>query len=173
MSLATRITLERALGALVSDVTFDGKTIASFTGIFRGDEGTTVPLSVHCICGQIGADGEIPEDWSKLTLPALVVACTRSEPHPIGYDLCDVSLIAMTTADEVGAPARVQSRIGWLSALFDEENLDLIRDDLNSPEAAVKGLHVVGIERAGEDHSENGRQVLSTLKLRIHAVGTA
>lgn len=176
MSLATRTTVERALAAYLQTVTFDGKTLADFPGTFAGDSATPVPLSVHCICGEVGENGEIPAEWGVLRMPAIVIACPRSQPHLIGYDECSVAITAITTPDEINAPAQVQARAGWLSALFDEDNLDLIRDALNAPESGedtrpVKGIHVVGMMRDGEDHQENGHQVFSAVKLLVSATG--
>lgn len=178
MSLATRTTVERALAHYIATSDLEGVSLGDFAATFKGDEYTAVPLAIHCIPGAIGQQGEIPEEWAKLTLPAIVVACARSEPHLVGYDICEVSLIAITTPEEIDAPAKVQARVGWLSALFDEDNLDEIVDALNPPpsgpdDRAVRGIQFVGLERAGEDHTENGRQILSSVKLKVHAVGVA
>lgn len=176
MSLATRSTAERAIAHYLSTVQLDGVGLADFPATFKGDEATEVPLSFHCIAGEIGAQGEIPEEWANLTMPAVVVASARSDPHYIGYDICDVSIVVITTPEEIDAPARVQARIGWVSTLFDEDNLDAVVEDLNPPltgsdARAVKGIQFIGLERNGEDRTENGRQILESVKLRVHAMG--
>jgi hypothetical protein len=181
MSLDTHTTLERAFGAFISaaqlqNAAFELETLADFGGRFKGDDGELVPLSVNCIPGKIGPSGEIPEEWGNLKLPALIVAIAQSDAHLVGYDVCDVQFIAITSPDEINAPTMVQRRIGWLSAIFDEDNLDAIAADLNAPAAGedtrlVKGLQVIGIMRAGQSHAENGRHVLSTLKLEVSAIG--
>ena len=127
----------------------------------------TVPLQIACIVGEIGPNGEVPEQWTQLRMPALVVACPRSEAHPCGYDECRVQLNAITTPDEIDGPKQVQARVGWLATLFHDDNLDIIRDNLNA--GAVEGARIIGIERDGEDHQENGKQIFSILKLRVDA----
>ena len=177
MSLATRHTVERAIAAYTQTATLGGKTIADFGGKFKGEEtGPTLPINVHTMPGEVGEDGAIPEEWSALKLPALVVSSSDSQPHPCGYDICEVSLTCITTPDEINAPTQVQLRTGWLSALFDEDRLDEITASLNAPPSGpdtrpVKGITVIGIERAGEAHSNNGMHVMDVLRLRVHAIG--
>lgn len=175
MSLATRITAERALGAYLSNVTLgSGETVlslAAYPGRFKGDEQTVVPLSFHCLPGVIGPQGELPDEWAKVRLPAIIVASVRSEPHLCGYDICDVQIVALTTPDEIHAPAQVQARVGFISAVFDEDRLDDVVAALNSPAAAVRDIQFVGLERDGDDHTENGKQLISTMKLKVHAAG--
>ena len=176
MSLQIRTTVERAIAAYIQTVSLGGVLLSSFTGTFRGDSANAVPLTFACICGEIAEDGAIPEEWSKLTMPAIVVACPRSERPGCAYDECHVSITAITTPDEVDAPARVQARAGWLAALFHEDNLDLITAALNAPLAgpdlrAVKGIAVIGIMFDGEDHQENGHLVFSSVKLKVSAAG--
>ncbi len=180
MSLATRTTVERALAAYVQTITLGGKTLADFTARFEGEAPEDPPhtLAVHCMVGEIGEDGELPEEWTKLPLPALVVSSPSSQPNAIGYDLCDVELTMITTPIEVDAPSKVQERTGWLSALFHEDNLDIITAALNPPASGpdtrpVQGITIIGLERNGENHATNGLHVMDTLRLRVHACGTA
>ena len=176
--LATRLTVERAIAAYIAGLTYAGKSVADFGGKFEGEPASDPahPLAVHNICGEIAEDGALPEARETLQLPALIVSSVNSAPHLIGYDICDVNLTSLTLPTELNAPAQLQLRTGWLSAVFDEARLDAITAALNPPASGpdtrpVQGLTIIGIERAGEDHSTNGRHLVDVLRLRVHASG--
>lgn len=180
MSTHTRNTVQRALAAFLgtAQVTVAPgvvKGIADYPGAFK-DPATggmqAAPIGIHISCGQIGEDGALPAEWTALKLPALIVNSITSDPHDIGYEICDVRLFAMTTAEEANAPAAVDDRAGWLESLFDEDNLDAIRDQLNAADAPVK-LSVVGIVRDGTAHEQRDGFVMSGVKLKVHALAPA
>lgn len=171
-NLSPRAFVERALVAYIQNVSLDGARLTSMTGRFAGDE-SEHPLTFSNITGEVGENGELPEEWTKLRLPAVVVACPRPEAQPGGYDLCPTQIAVITTPDEIEAPERVQARIGWLADLFHEDNLEDIRGALNDPAAAVRGGVIIGIERDDEEHGEDGRHVMSTLKLKVYAAAGA
>lgn len=181
MSLATRQTLERAFAAYLPTISLeiDGvmKKITDYTATFKGQPEEAVPLGIYCICGEVGEDGAIPEEWQQLRMPAIVISCPRSQRVLGGWDECSVAVTAITTPDEIGAPAQVQARVGWLGALFAEDNIPLIVAALNAPRSGpdlrpVKGLTVVGMICEGEDHLPDGHQVIGALKLQVCAYGT-
>lgn len=169
-SCNVRSSVERAIALYLKSVDFGGLNAANLGGAFLGEPSeTTRPLAVHVMAGEIDEEGELPEEWEQLTLPALVVQCPSSDPHPIGYDICEVSLLMMTTPQEQRAPDRTRVRTAWLTSIFDEQFLPTLATALS---ATIDGLTVIGIERVGDSHQENGRHIIGVARLRVHATVT-
>ena len=121
MSLHTRQTCQRALAAFLASAQIQLgvggplQALADFPAHFSDPEtglAVTVAVGIHIACGEIGEEGALPAEWSALKLPALIVNSVQSAPHTIGYEICDVSIFAMTTVEETNAPAAVDDRAG-------------------------------------------------------------
>lgn len=169
-ALNTRSSVERAFASYLSTVDFGGVSAATLGGSFLGEEtGAAHPFAVHVMAGDIGEEGELPEEWEQLELPALVVQSPDSTRHEIGYDVCELTLNAMTTHSENQAPDRTTIRLAWLMSIFDDANLEALAGTIA---ALVDGLTIIGIEYVGDSHQDNGRQIMGIVRLRVHATVT-
>lgn len=168
--LNTRSSVERAFATYLSTVDFGGVSVANLGGAFLGEEtGVTHPFAIHVMAGELGEEGELPEEWEQLKLPALVVQSPDSTRHALGYDVCELTLNAMTTPQEKQAPERTTIRLAWLMSIFDDANLDALAGTIAE---LVDGLTIIGIEYIGDSHQENGRQIMGIVRLRVHATVT-
>lgn len=162
--MSTRTALEAVLARYLLTTALDGVLLTSLTGTFKG-VGDVVPLRIHAMPGEISEEGELPEEWSALQLPAVVVSCNDGE-QVSDFRQCRVSIASLTSKDENDAPNKVHARLTWLEDFFHEDNLDDIRDALNALTADVT---IIGISRDGDGFTFNGQHVIETLKLMIHA----
>jgi len=168
----TRHAVERALLAYIATASVGGKTVAALGATYPGeaDADPVHPLQLCAICGKIGTDGAIPEEWSKVLMPALIIAAPDSEPHIIGYDIVDCTVQCVSSASEDDGPRKMAERAAWLDCLFDQDRLDDIPAALNAGPVPVT---VIGIERDRPVHIDDGQRFYRGIKLRVHAYAQA
>jgi hypothetical protein len=71
------------------------------------------------------------ENVDEIPVPSVAVSCPRSKPHDMGYPVCELHIMSLTSTDEASAATKAADRFGFIAALLGEENTDAVIAALN------------------------------------------
>lgn len=126
------------------------------------------------------------ERVDEIPLPAICVSCPRSKPHDMGYPVCELHILVLTSVDEMNTatpPAPVAAsvaaaRFGYVAELFSEDNEPAVKLALNLPlsggvdNRVVKNFKVFGFYQTEDMGQETDRHWIDHLIFEVHCIPT-
>lgn len=137
--------------------------------------------------GKLMGDGIFQlENVDEIPIPSIAVACPRTKPHDMGYPVCEVHVLCLTSVDEMNSatpPVAVgatvaAARFGYLANLFGEENYDTVKAAMNRPTSpaadnrVVKNFTMFGFYQTEDMGQETDRHWIDHLVFEAHCQPT-
>ncbi len=115
------------------------KVFASYINANKAGTALVTPeeVPVHVRKGKLAEDGTFTlQNIDELPVPCVVVSCPRQVPHEVmGYPVCELHIMVLTSVDEKDAANRASLRFGFIAELLNDENFETIKAAVNAPES--------------------------------------
>lgn len=151
------------------------KAFAGFFNSIKAGSPLAAPdVPVFIRKGSFNADGVYElENPNEIPLPSLCLACPRSKPHEMGYPICELHVVLLTSADETDASTQQSARFGFVSEALDDSHMADVQAALSKPAAGpdnrtVKNFTVFGFYQTEDMGQEADRRWIDQLVIDVH-----
>lgn len=158
------------------------KAFAAYLNSIRaGSAIENVPVFVRK--GKLMDDGSFQlENVDEIPVPSIAVSCPKSTPHDLGYPICELHVMSLTSVDElntadppvpVGASVAA-ARFGFIAEKLDESNLPAVIAAVSKPvgtdNRVIKNFNVFGMYQTDDLGQETERHWIDHLVFEVHCV---
>jgi hypothetical protein len=138
---------------------------------------TPVDVPVHVRKGKLKDDGTFElENVDEVPVPCIAVSCPRTKPHDMGYPICELHILSMTSVDEVNAATIAAARFGFIAELLNDDNIEVVKAAMNKPvgtdNRVVKDFNVFGFFLSEDMGQETDRHWIDHIVYEVHCIPT-
>jgi hypothetical protein len=153
------------------------KAFASYINTHKTGTALATPVAVEVRVrkGTLTDDGAFTfENVDEIPLPCIAVSCPRVKPHEsVGYPICELHVLVLTSVDEQDAADRASARFGYLAELFSDDKLATLMAAMNQPVSGpdnrvIKNFNLFGFALVEDMGQETDRHWMDHLVFEVH-----